>query len=118
MRLRAAWTVSGREIGDRKWAVEVEMGKVVPAEPVGQPLQAGPRIGQLVQFLRDPLRFRLGRADGRAEPGQYQDLLRRAPFRRGRGLDLAVEIERRRLLQMRGEDRLGMARREAHAGGG
>jgi hypothetical protein len=90
--------------------------EVVSAEPQRHPFAPGLRIGQLVELVREAARFGLRGSDHRAEPGQDQHLIGIPPRRRDQCLQVGIEGARRRLLQMRGEHRLGMPRRELAAG--
>ena len=58
--------------------VQLQVRKIVAAEPAGQPLAADFRIAQVVQFAGDALRLGLGAADHRAQARQDQHLVRRA----------------------------------------
>ena len=101
------------EIADRQYFIERKVREIVAAKPARQPLATDLRIGQHVQLVRHALGFGspLKRSARSGQAAQVHD----PDFCPGfnQRLEIGIECERRRLLEVCGEDGLRMSRREA-----
>ncbi len=105
-----------RKILNAQRCIEVQMRKVIPTKASGQPFAPDFRVRQGIQLAGQSLGLGLRRADHRRQPRQHHNLIRCTTFRQCPRLDVGIKGSRRPALHLRGEYRLGMARRERTAG--
>src|SRR5712691_6322982 len=91
------------------------MREVMPPKTARETLAPDFWMRQFAQFLRPTLRFVCTGGDQWAESGQDQRLIGAAPRARDPCLEIGIEDLRARLLHLRRENGLGMARRKTTA---